>query len=140
RPVGGPEGGAPGRLPQLRGRRRLRVRGRRCLPPPSWPSSPTEMAGIRTSCWTDRRPGSTLEVEAGSQARQPEVPPMTTNLDLPVAFGPRWVQQTWMVDAACAGCIELFFPPAGEREGARLRREDKAGAVCATCPVLEQCR
>ena len=65
---------------------------------------------------------------------------MTTNLDLPVAFGPRWVQQTWMVDAACAGCIELFFPPAGEREGARLRREDKAGAVCATCPVLEQCR
>jgi WhiB family redox-sensing transcriptional regulator len=65
---------------------------------------------------------------------------MTTNLDLPVVFGPRWAEQTWMAEGSCAGCIELFFAPAGEREAARLRREAKAAAVCATCPVLEPCR
>jgi WhiB family redox-sensing transcriptional regulator len=35
---------------------------------------------------------------------------------------------------------ELFFPPAGEREPARLVREAKARVVCASCPVAVECR
>lgn len=34
----------------------------------------------------------------------------------------------------------LFFHPEGERGPARIKRADAAKAVCATCPVLEQCR
>ena len=45
-----------------------------------------------------------------------------------------------MAEAACAGCIDLFFAPPGEREEPRLHREAKASAICAGCPVLEPCR
>jgi WhiB family redox-sensing transcriptional regulator len=34
----------------------------------------------------------------------------------------------------------VFFHPEGERGPARRRRDDAAKAVCATCPVLRQCR
>ena len=50
------------------------------------------------------------------------------------------LQQTWMAEAACVGCVELFFAPPGEREEPRLRREAKAATVCAGCPVIEPCR
>jgi WhiB family redox-sensing transcriptional regulator len=33
-----------------------------------------------------------------------------------------------------------FFHPDGERGPARLRRENRAKAVCLACPVLEMCR
>jgi WhiB family redox-sensing transcriptional regulator len=65
---------------------------------------------------------------------------MATNLELPVLLGPRWAQQTWMEDAACAGCVDLFFAPPGEREQSRLQREAKAATICAGCSVIEQCR
>ena len=54
--------------------------------------------------------------------------------------GSRWTQQDWFDEAACKGMTDLFFPPAGEREAARLQREPKARAVCASCPVVEPCR
>jgi WhiB family redox-sensing transcriptional regulator len=54
--------------------------------------------------------------------------------------GSRWTQQDWFTEAACKGMTDLFFPPAGEREAARLQREPKARAVCASCPVVEPCR
>jgi WhiB family redox-sensing transcriptional regulator len=54
--------------------------------------------------------------------------------------GTRWAQQDWFDAAACKGMTELFFPPAGEREAARLQREPKARAVCDSCPVVEPCR
>lgn len=34
----------------------------------------------------------------------------------------------------------LFFHPEGERGPARRNRDAAAKAVCATCPVLRQCR
>ena len=52
----------------------------------------------------------------------------------------RWSQQDWTAQAACFGLTELFFPPAGEREPARLAREVKARRVCASCPVVASCR
>ena len=47
----------------------------------------------------------------------------------------------WQRDAACLSeDVGLFFPPEAERKGARTRRELRAKAVCARCPVLAQCR
>ena len=34
----------------------------------------------------------------------------------------------------------MFFHPDGERGPSRRNRENKALAVCARCPVVEQCR
>jgi WhiB family redox-sensing transcriptional regulator len=56
------------------------------------------------------------------------------------ALLPRWTQQDWMADAACRGRTELFFPPAGERPQARVRREAEARRLCHTCPVAPDCR
>lgn len=47
----------------------------------------------------------------------------------------------WQLDAACRGLdSEVFFHPEGQRGSARTRREDKAKAICAACPVMQQCR
>ncbi|MDY2941756.1 MAG: WhiB family transcriptional regulator [Varibaculum sp.] len=47
----------------------------------------------------------------------------------------------WQQQAACRDySTEMFFHPDGERGGTRRRRAMKAKAICATCPVLEQCR
>lgn len=46
----------------------------------------------------------------------------------------------WMMQAACKGQTHLYFPPAGERPGARARREAQAIALCVTCPVAAECK
>jgi WhiB family redox-sensing transcriptional regulator len=46
----------------------------------------------------------------------------------------------WTDDAACTGQTDLFFAPAGERPEARVTRENRARAICSTCPVLLECR
>jgi len=53
---------------------------------------------------------------------------------------PLWASQAWMLHAACAGRTRLFFAPLAERPQSRVRREAKARAVCASCPVLVECR
>ncbi|HEX7355058.1 MAG TPA: WhiB family transcriptional regulator [Mycobacteriales bacterium] len=56
----------------------------------------------------------------------------------PEAIGDDW---EWQLRGACRHeDSELFFHPYGEREPSRGRRERAALAVCATCPVLLQCR
>jgi WhiB family redox-sensing transcriptional regulator len=35
---------------------------------------------------------------------------------------------------------DLFFHPEGERGSARRRRAEAAKAICATCPVIKECR
>lgn len=45
----------------------------------------------------------------------------------------------WMQDAICRGHGDLFFAPAGERAGARERREQQAFAMCNQCPVKVPC-
>jgi WhiB family redox-sensing transcriptional regulator len=49
-------------------------------------------------------------------------------------------REPWMADAACAGRTQLFFGIAGERPERRVRREQRARKVCATCPVIADCR
>ena len=47
----------------------------------------------------------------------------------------------WQKDADCLQVDpETFFAPEGMHGGARRRREAEAGAVCAACPVLDDCR
>lgn len=47
----------------------------------------------------------------------------------------------WQYDGACRRVDpSVFFHPEGERGPARRRRDESAKAVCATCPVMEQCR
>lgn len=45
-----------------------------------------------------------------------------------------------MKQAACKGLTEFFFPPAGEREEARLVREGRARSICGACPSVLACR
>lgn len=48
--------------------------------------------------------------------------------------------QGWRDAAACLGeDTELFFGCDGERETERKRREARAKAVCAACPVRDTC-
>jgi WhiB family transcriptional regulator, redox-sensing transcriptional regulator len=47
----------------------------------------------------------------------------------------------WQLSGACRTTNpETFFHPEGERGPRRRQREITAKAVCATCPVLQQCR
>jgi WhiB family transcriptional regulator, redox-sensing transcriptional regulator len=47
---------------------------------------------------------------------------------------------SWQDRAACRGInAQLFFGPDGERWQDREIRETKAKAICARCPVREQC-
>ena len=46
----------------------------------------------------------------------------------------------WQYQGACRGVDpESFFHPDGERGPAREAREARAKAICATCPVIQQC-
>lgn len=47
----------------------------------------------------------------------------------------------WQMLAACRGMdSDVFFHPDGQRGSARTRREQNAKRICASCPVLQQCR
>ena len=61
--------------------------------------------------------------------------------DWPEPDGPAGTEiHEWMADAACQGRTNLFFGVAGERPERRVRREETARKVCATCPVMLPCR
>lgn len=61
-----------------------------------------------------------------------------TPITRPAAVSESW---EWQLNGACRGADgELFFHPYGEREPSRSRRERAAQAICATCPVLLECR
>ena len=47
----------------------------------------------------------------------------------------------WQMKGSCRGVdSSFFFHPDGERGPARAQREDRAKAMCASCPVFQQCR
>lgn len=46
----------------------------------------------------------------------------------------------WKSKASCRGHSDLFFAPYAERPEARVKREERARQVCATCPVSGPCR
>lgn len=49
--------------------------------------------------------------------------------------------ENWQLEALCRGNhAHLFFPPSTfERKDDRERREARAKAICAVCPVLQEC-
>ena len=53
---------------------------------------------------------------------------------------PEEAPRTWRDEAACKGRTSLFFPRRAERPEARARRETRAAALCAVCPVFAPCR
>lgn len=54
--------------------------------------------------------------------------------------GPNADLWDWQLSARCRGMDPgIFFHPDGERGPARLTRELRAKAICATCPVIAQC-
>ena len=47
----------------------------------------------------------------------------------------------WQLQALCRGMdTAAFFHPDAERGSSKQRRDAKAKAICACCPVVEQCR
>lgn len=47
----------------------------------------------------------------------------------------------WQIDGSCRTADPtLFFHPEGERGPARRDRDAAAQAICAGCPVLQECR
>ena len=47
----------------------------------------------------------------------------------------------WQIEGACRGMdSDVFFHPPGERRRRRAQRIEKAKAVCAGCPVIDECR
>ncbi len=47
----------------------------------------------------------------------------------------------WQHSAACMGLdSSVFFSPSAERGAAKHLREQGAKAVCARCPVIDECR
>lgn len=61
--------------------------------------------------------------------------------DLTRLPGPNADFWDWQLGSACrATDPALWFHPEGERGPSRSARDAAAKAVCATCPVLAQCR
>src|SRR3954468_23483912 len=57
---------------------------------------------------------------------------------LPIPVTDVW---DWQIRGACRGMDSAaFFHPEGERGPARSGREAQAKQICASCPVLAQCR
>jgi WhiB family redox-sensing transcriptional regulator len=55
--------------------------------------------------------------------------------------GPNSDRWDWQLEGACRALPpEMFFHPEGERGPRRRNREAAAKAVCATCPVIAECR
>ena len=55
--------------------------------------------------------------------------------------GPVMERWEWQYQGACRQTgSEEFFHPEGERGASRRRRDANAKAICADCPVLQQCR
>lgn len=46
----------------------------------------------------------------------------------------------WFDEAICKGQTDLFYQDYNERPQARIKREQKALAICRQCPVIAQCR
>lgn len=50
-------------------------------------------------------------------------------------------QWEWQYDGACRTLdTEMFFHPDGERGPSRRNRAAEAKRICASCPVMDECR
>jgi WhiB family transcriptional regulator, redox-sensing transcriptional regulator len=50
-------------------------------------------------------------------------------------------EELWQIKASCRGPhAAVFFPPSHfERKDEKLEREERAKAICVSCPVREPC-
>ena len=56
-------------------------------------------------------------------------------------LGPTADVWDWQLQGACRGeNSDVFYHPDGERGRARAQRENRAKAICNSCPVIELCR
>lgn len=63
---------------------------------------------------------------------------MTNTRNLPRPHADVW---DWQLEGSCRGASSaVFFHPERERGRARARREARAKAICAHCPVVDKCR
>jgi WhiB family redox-sensing transcriptional regulator len=66
------------------------------------------------------------------------LPSMAEISRLPQPIADHW---EWQYEGSCRTLpSEMFFHPDGERGPRRRNRENAAKAICASCPVLMQCR
>lgn len=55
--------------------------------------------------------------------------------------GPNTDFWDWQLHGLCRGeASDVFYHPDGERGRARAQRENRAKAICRTCPVISTCR
>lgn len=55
--------------------------------------------------------------------------------------GPQWEIWEWQYQGTCREADPtLFFHPQSERGAQRRRRDTAAKAICAECPVIDECR
>jgi WhiB family redox-sensing transcriptional regulator len=80
------------------------------------------------------RPGS------GPPPKAPTEPGTRRGKPLVLRISPWASDRLWMRRAACVGRDDLYFGPHGEPEQERRARVAKAKQLCATCPVLAECR
>ncbi|WP_192726067.1 MULTISPECIES: WhiB family transcriptional regulator [unclassified Mycobacterium] len=65
---------------------------------------------------------------------------MTTQLPSARGVNTTAEARDWQLSARCRGeDTDAFFHPEGERGGERRRRQRRAKAMCAECPVRHQC-
>ena len=61
--------------------------------------------------------------------------------DVAISARPIIEDWDWQFKGACRGTDpETFFHPENERGPRRRNRENAAKAICASCPVIKQCR
>ena len=114
--------------PHPAGGPQLRLSGPRLGSLRSWPNSDAH--------------GRLAHLEIGGVLEQPTarlyIPPMSEMTRLPKPVAQNW---EWQYEGACRSLpTEMFFHPDGERGPRRKAREVAAKAVCASCPVIAQCR
>lgn len=84
---------------------------------------------LSAKCLRMKRPRICIRAEG--------LPEMSDVRRLPTPVMELW---EWQHHGACRGRdSKHFFHPDGERGRARQRRENRAKAICAHCPVVRQC-
>jgi WhiB family transcriptional regulator, redox-sensing transcriptional regulator len=89
------------------------------------------------------RPWTTTRLQIGGPGSERFVDPERSVIAVAsIARLPRPLTEIWdwQRDAACRDLDSaMFFHPDGERGVSRERREERAKAICAGCPVRAQC-
>jgi len=90
----------------------------------------------KTMTHPKNRPGLVFGTGLGGMTQKPD-----TRIRIRVIDTHASTAYAWQNRGACRGTdAELFFGPDGERIREKEARENRARAICASCPVLAACR